>query len=436
MSSKDPVKSTGSFKTMMDTKSRDKFVLTHYKHNFLVNILDGGFFGFAMGFASFSTIVTLFVAKFSNSAILIGLIPAIHSMGWQLPQLLTAQRISQMPRVKSFVMWMTTQERIPFLGLGILALLVPFIHPALALIITFILLVWQGLGAGMTANAWQILIGKVIPAKSRGTFFGTQSAAANLLVSVGAIAAGYILEKNSTNTGFAVCFFIACIFMVFSWIFLNKTKEPEYIPHEDSLDRKKFWQSVRHILKEDKPYLGFLISRVLFQLGMMGFAFYIIYGVRFIHMSIATAGIMTGVLSFTMVIANPILGWVADHWSHRRVFEFGAIAAGLSSLIILIAPTEGWFVAIMILDGIAGTAFWTIGIAYTLEFGDDHSRPTYVGIANTLGAPIAILSPIIGGVLADHAGYSATFILSIGLSLITAIVLHFFVSPRQNVNTR
>ena len=193
---------------------------------------------------------------------------------------------------------------------------------------------------------------------------------------------------------------------------------------------------VKDILKNDKPFLGFLISRVLFQLGMMSFAFYIIYGVRFIHMSIATAGIMTGVLSFTMVIANPILGWVADHWSHRRVFEFGAICAGLSSLIILIAPTEGWFVAIMILDGIAGTAFWTIGIAYTLEFGDDLSRPTYIGIANTLGAPIAILAPIIGGVLADHAGYSATFLVSIALSLITAVVLHFFVSPRQNVNTR
>ena len=79
----------------MELKSRDKFVFANYKHNFLVNTLDGGFFGFAMGFASFSTIVTLFVAKFSNSAILIGLIPAIHSMGWQLPQLLTAQRISQ-----------------------------------------------------------------------------------------------------------------------------------------------------------------------------------------------------------------------------------------------------------------------------------------------------------------------------------------------------
>ena len=324
----------------METRSRDKFVLTHYKHNFLVNTMDGAFFGFAMGFASFSTIITLFVANFSNSAILIGLIPSIHSMGWQLPQLLTARRISQLHRLKSFVMWMTTQERVPFLGLGILALLVPLIHPSITLVIVFILLIWQGLGAGLTANAWQILIGKVIPSKSRGTFFGIQSAAFNLLSSIGAIVSGYILQQNPTNVGFAICFFIACILMLFSWIFLNKTREPEYIPREESMDRKKFWLSVRNILKHDKAFLGFLISRALFQLGMTAFAFYIIYGVRFIHMSVATAGIMTGVLTLTMVIANPILGWIADHWSHRRVFEFGAIAAALSSLIILISPTE------------------------------------------------------------------------------------------------
>jgi len=116
--------------------------------------------------------------------------------------------------------------------------------------------------------------------------------------------------------------------------------------------------------------------------------------------------------------------------------KFGTICAGLSSLIILIAPTEGWFVAHHDPGWYRRHCLLTIGIAYTLEFGDDLSRPPTSGIANTLGAPIAILAPIIGVVLADHAGYSATFLVSIALSLITAVVLHFFVSPRQNVNTR
>lgn len=61
------------------------------KHNITFNILDGAFFGFAVGLASYTTIIPLFVATMTNSATLIGLIPAIHNMGWQLPQLLMAK---------------------------------------------------------------------------------------------------------------------------------------------------------------------------------------------------------------------------------------------------------------------------------------------------------------------------------------------------------
>ena len=71
------------------------FVRKNLKHNLIVNIADGSFFGFGIGISSFSTIIPLFVSTLTNSAILIGLIPAIHNMGWQLPQLFTAQKISR-----------------------------------------------------------------------------------------------------------------------------------------------------------------------------------------------------------------------------------------------------------------------------------------------------------------------------------------------------
>jgi MFS family permease len=414
----------------------NRFIIKHYRFNFITNVFDGAFFGFAIGFASFSTIIPLFVSHLSNSAILIGLIPAIHSMGWQLPQILTAQRVSSMKRLKPFVMVMTIHERLPFLGLGILALFYTKLPPTLTLIITFILLVWQGLGAGMTANAWQILIGKVIPALNRGTFFGAQSAAANLLSSVGAIAAGFILQGTSASAGFALCFFIAFVFMIISWFFLNRTREIEAASIIERSEQPSLWEHVKEILSHDKPFVGFLISRFLFQLGMMAFAFFIIYAVRTFNLSTSEAGIMTAILMITMVVANPILGWIADHWSHRRVFELGAIAAALSSMVVLFAKDPALFYLVMILDGIAGTAFWTIGIAYSLEFGTDNNRPTYVGIVNSSGAPIAIIAPILGGWLADRFSYSVTFIVSIVFAIITTFVLHFFVESKSDKSNR
>jgi len=68
----------------------EAFVRKHLRFNFLIGLLDGGAFGLGLGFASFTAIIPLFVHHLTDSALLIGLVPAIHNMGWQLPQLLTA----------------------------------------------------------------------------------------------------------------------------------------------------------------------------------------------------------------------------------------------------------------------------------------------------------------------------------------------------------
>jgi len=328
---------------------------------------------------------------------------------------------------------MTTQERLPFLGLAALAWFMPAIGVTGTLILTFVLLIWQGLGAGITANAWQNMIGKVFPAETLATFFGSQSAGANLTSSVGAIAAGFILQMNSSNTGYAGCFFICILMMGISWIFLRMTREPAYALADPSLEQPKLWSNVRQILHDDRPFFGFLLSRMLFQFGMMGFAFYIVYAVDIIHMDIATAGVMTGILLFTQVIANPILGWAADHWNHKGVLEIGTVASMLSGGLAWLAPNMVTFPLIMILEGIAITTFWTIGLAYSLSFGPEHARPTYVGIVNTLSAPAAIIAPLFGGWLAAISGYPVTFLASAVASLVTGLVLHFLITaPAKN----
>lgn len=382
-----------------------------------------------MGFASFSTILPLFVAQLTNSPILIGLIPAIHSMGWQLPQLLTARKVSRLSKLRPHVLVMTIQERAPFLGLAIVSFFLARLNPTLALVLIFGLLIWQGLGAGMTANGWQNLISKVIPSENRGIFFGIQSAAANLLSSAGAVIAGVLLARSSGSSGFTICFLITISMFAISWVFLSLTREPITEKIESDQPLVPLWDNVRQILKKDKPFLGFIISRMIYQVGTMGSAFYIIYWVKKISIiNVEVAGVLTGVLMITSVIAAPIMGWLADHWDHKSVFVLGAIAAALSAIIAWLGPTPTWAYAVMILSGIASTVFWSVGMTYTLDFGDDQSRPTYVGIVNTLGAPVAVLAPFLGGLLAE-IDYRITFVVSAVAAIATTLVLVIFIHP-------
>lgn len=408
---------------------RDQYL----RHNFLVNVLDGAFFGFALGFASFVTVIPLFISTLTNSAILIGLIPAIHIVGWQLPQIFTAQRVSRLRFIKPMVLIMTIQERLPFLGLAIVAWFVPQLQPSIALVLVFGLLIWQGLGGGLTATAWQSMIGKIVPGKRRGLFFGVQSAAANLLASLSAVFAGFILERQDSPLDFALCFLFAGLAMMISLVFLAMTREWESKPNQLVKRGRAYWSGLITILKVNANFRWFLVVRMLSQFATMAFAFYTVYAVRDYGMNVSTVGIMTGVLMAVQIAANPLMGWLGDRWSHRSVMGFGVLACALSALIAWWAPSIAWFYLVFILAGIANVGVWTLAITMTLEFGREEEMPTYIGLANTLIAPSAMLAPLFGGWLADQFGYPITFLVSTISGIITVMVLFLLLHDASEI---
>lgn len=405
------------------TASKDSVREQNLRHNFIVNILDGAFFGFALGFASFVTVIPLFISTLTDSAILIGLIPAIHIVGWQLPQIFTAQKVSRLRIIKPMVLFMTIQERLPFLGLAIVAWFVPQLQSTVALVLTFGLLVWQGLGGGLTATAWQSMIGKIVPGRRRGFFFGVQSAAANLLASLSAIFAGFLLERLNSPVDFALCFLFAGLSMMISLVFLGMTREWESKSNQIVKQGRAYWSGLITLLKTNTNFRWFVVVRMLSQFATMAFAFYTVYAVRDYGMNESTVGVMTGILMAVQIAANPLMGWLGDHWSHRSVMGLGVLACALSALIAWWAPAVAWFYLVFILAGIANVGVWTLAITMTLEFGREEEMPTYVGLANTLVAPSALLAPLFGGWLADRFGYQTTFLVSAISGIITVLVL-------------
>ena len=322
---------------MLPLTTLEKNIRENLKHNVTVGLWDGGLFGAALGFASFGTILPLFVASMTTSAILIGLVPAIHSVGWQLPQLFTASYVSRLRRYKRNVIMKTIHERVPFLGFAIVALLLPTIGLQAGLIITFILLTWQGLGGGFTANSWTSMISKIIPPETRGTFFGFQAGIANLFISGSAVGAGYLLDYLDSPIDFAVCFFIASIFFTLSWFALALTREPEDTEKIIPEEKTHFWDDSKNILRKDPNFNWFLAARFLSQFATMGFSFYIIYALRRFNMDAVTAGFLTATLTISQTIANVGMGWLGDRMGHRAMLIIGAIAALLSSILAWLA---------------------------------------------------------------------------------------------------
>jgi len=419
---------------MLPLSKVEQFIRRHLRYNVTVGMMDGGMFGIALGFASFGTILPLFVASMTDSATLIGLVPAIHSAGWLLPQLFTASHTSRLRRYKRTVLLNTIHERIPFLGFALVALLLPKIGLQAGLIATFVLLTWQGLGGGFTANPWTSMISKIIPPENRGTFFGTQAAVANLFISGAAIAAGYLLNWYEAPINFAICFFIAALFFTISWVALALTREPT--DNEKVIDEHPtpFWQGASRILKRDKNFNWFLVARTLSQFATMGFAFYIVYALRRFQMDEITAGFLTATLTIAQTVANAGMGWLGDKIGHRSMLIVGAGAAMLSSFLAWAAPSLTWFFPIFILSGFANVSIWTNGMTMATTFSDEKERPFYIGLAQTLTAPATMIAPLIGGWIADTQGFVITFALSTVLSIVMMGILIFIIKEPRKIH--
>ena len=414
----------------------EKDIRENLKHNITVNLWDGGLFGMALGFASFSTVLPLFVASMTTSALLIGLVPAIHSVGWQLPQLFTASHVSRLRKYKQHVLMMTIHERVPFLGFAIVALLLPTIGLQAGLIITFLLLIWQGLGGGFTANSWTSMISKIIPPESRGTFFGMQAGLANLFISGAAIGAGYLLDTLASPWNFATCFLIASLIFALSWFALALTREPEDTEKIIPEEKTHFWDDSKKILRNDINFNWFLTTRFLSQFATMGFSFYIIYALRRFNMDAITAGFLTATLTISQTIGNIGMGWIGDRIGQRAMLILGAFAALLSSVLAWNAASITWFYPIFFLAGLANVSIWTIGMAMTVNFGSESERPLYIGLSQTLTAPATILAPILGGLIADSAGFIPAFIISTVLSVVMISILIFLVKDPRTYKLR
>lgn len=405
------------------------------RYNVSVNMSDAMFFGAALGFGSFGTIIPLFVSELTTSATLIGLVPAIHAVGWQLPQLFTANKVSRLRRYKPFVLAMSVHERIPFIGFALVAWFMYELGPQTALILTFLLLIWQGFGGGFTANAWQSFIAKIIPGELRGTFFGGQAAVANIFISICAIAAGFLLEKYAMPANFSLTFLIAFLFLAISWGALALSREPVDTEKVIPETLPPIWKGAGDVLKRDRNFSWFLTARLMSMFATVGFTFYIIYCLRYFDMDAVTAGFLTATLTISQTVANAGMGWLGDRWGHRTMLILGLVAVSLSSGIAWMAPSLNWFYLVFILAGVANVAIWTIGMAMTVEFGTETERPVYIGLSNTLVAPVTILAPILGGWIADTMGFKTTFAISVFAGLLTAFVLWWFVKeprPRES----
>ena len=408
------------------------FADANLRWNFTVNTLDVAFFLLGLSIISQTTIMPLLVRRLTDSTLAIGLIPAIYSIGYLLPQLLIANYAEGLRRKKRFLLIISgIGERGPYLAMGLLVLTLGARAPALTLIGFFLLLAMTAISAGLGTPPWYDLIAKVIPAQRRGLWAGVSRGLGSLLGIGGAALAGRLLTDYDFPLGFGLCFIAASVALVISWFSLSLNREPDSFVTKPRVKLTAYLRQLPGVLRRDANYLHYLIARSVAVLGQMSAGFIMVYGVERFGFQGQTVGLLTAVLVGSQAVMNLLLGAVADRVGHRAVLAFAALTMALATASVLVAPSETWMVVTFALLGASIAGNLVSGLNIILEFCAAEDRPTYIGLTNTLLAPATALAPIIGAALASLLGYQSMFATAVVLAIAGSALLIVWVrEPR------
>jgi MFS family permease len=400
--------------------------------NFTVNAVDIMFITLGLSLVSRETVMPVLASHLTDSKLVIGLIPAIFSLGFYLPQLLMANFSEGLRYKKPFVMWVGgLGERVPYLLIGVAVWALALSAPTLTMGILLAGLGISAFGAGIGTPAWYDMIAKVIPVHRRGIWSGIGHSLGALMGVGGALLVGYILTSYLFPTNFAILFFLAAVAMAISWGGLALTREPPSLVNGEPTPIRSYLRRLPVILRRDRNYTRFLVSRSLVQLGTMAGAFFIIYGTERFQIDGIGVGRLTAILIGSTAVMNLAWGYIGDRLGHKAVLAGAAFCMAGAVAIAWMASSQVWLSITFVLLGAYLAADMVSGLNIILEFCAPEERPTYIGLTNTLLAPMVTLAPMLGGWLADTVDYEGLFPVALAVALLGGLLLTFWVrEPR------
>ena len=402
--------------------------------NYRWGVLNGFLASTGDGFLNTSVVLAGFASRLGASNTVIGLLPAIAQGGWMLPQILVAARVRSLP-YKLPVYRSSAGIRIASYAAMVLVTALLWQMPALCLSLFIVAMTINALASGMAGLPFLEVVSKVIPSPRRAAFFGLRNLVGGLLAFGAGLAVRWILSADSGLIfpyTYVLIFALATVFYAVAYTAFGRVQEPPDEAQPPS-DIRQELRAIPQLLRSDAHFRAFLGVRLILAFASLADPFYTVYALRELHVPSSMLGVFLMTITGVAPLSNVLWRYVAERKGSRRIIRYSAAVAFVAPLIAIalgyFAPgTVGSEVAVAARHSLVGWAYLSVFVAssmaaqgfnlghtnHLLNISPPHSRSRYIGTLNTL-VGLALFAPVLGGVVADWAGYAAVFGLSAAL---------------------
>lgn len=406
------------------------------RFNFLACLTDA--VGWPLGAALFSqaTILPLFLRHLGASNTAVGCLPALYNLLVFLPGLLVVGYVGRLTRARGYLFGIALLERFALLLLVPLTLAWGRAHPGWLLGALFLLLSVHAGAMGFNQPAYWVIVGKCVPPAWRGRLFGYAGGIAGVL----GLGMDGLLRRLLSGPdggfphGYALGFGIGFVLMTVSVLPLGIVREPAGQPRaEGDPHTGHYGRDSLRVWRTDTGFRRFLYGQIALTLAALATPFYVLYVEHRLH---AGTGSVAGYTAALVLVASfGSLGWGA--WSDRagnKVVLLAACAcAALASACALLAPSPLLFYGVFVALALGTAGMNIAGNNIVMEYaGAPREIPLYTAIYNAVTALPRAAAPLLGGLIADHAGgYRTVFLLSALLAVAALLLTGRAGEPRQ-----
>lgn len=406
------------------------------RRNFILNALEGATYIGSNGFAAVQTVVPAIVARLGGSNLAVGAVQVVGFSFQFLPQIFAARYAEAAPWKQPGTIKFGLVQRCIMLVMAVVLFSLGGSYPSVALVLLLSLYALNQSFSGLAGPYWFDFIAKLTPPHWRGRLIGIRTSFGGVVALIAGLMLTGILASFPFPGSYALAFALAALLQFTSLIIQSRVREttPTDVVPRDSVET--YFQDLRRILRESREFRLFILSMALLILGSMAVPFYPVYAVRELHAEEEMVGAYTTMMVVIQIGSALLTGIVADRFGNKRALIIAGSGLAMASLLAVITNSPSLFMLVYLFLGINVGSEVMSRYNMAIDFAPERRRSTFVGLVNTLLAPM-YFAGILGGVVSDILGYRAVFLLSLVFSSGGIVMLGFMVKePAGSLRTR
>jgi MFS family permease len=382
---------------------------------FAIFIWHGFFLALTKATLDLNTVFPALVTSLVDSKALFG---ALYAVMLGVPyafNLFFGPFLQSRARKKPYLLLGIYLRALSFLGMAAFTFFFATRSPGLVMVSLFGWVFLFSFSGGFAGVSYADIIGKLVPRGQRGSLYAAKTFASSGAMLLGGVLIARIFTVDSlaypANYGLVLAIGAAGL-LVASGAFWFIREPASNGPGEAHEPFGAFLRRVPAIVRDDPGFLRFILVENLASFSLMLLPFYMIFAREALGVGQAWVGRYLLFQIGGAMVSNLWWGWLSGRRGSRTVVRSCILMGGLIPLAaLLLQPLGPWpYAAVFVLVGFVMSGRQVGFEPYLLDLAPEEKRALYLGIDGTLNITKVVL-PVLGGVLMDGVGFTATFLL-------------------------